>query len=128
MLSKPLTQNAAPSSDPSPEFMSLSLGNFDTLMAGIPGFRGEVLLQIEFGRIILRNMNPRYVADATQPDLIHEKSELLHLLSPSERYHKGLHCQPFFSKLLTVIPPDVERLVNMRTSSGEKMWLNDHKW
>lgn len=104
------------------------LGNFDTLMTGIPGFRGEVIVQTEFGRIILKKMNPSSVANETQPGLLHEKSELLDLLNPSERYPKGLYCQPFFSKVLTTIPPDVERLIQMRTSSGEKMWLNDHSW
>lgn len=118
---------AAPPVDPLPEFVLQINGAFEEMMKGIRGFRGEVLVHAEFGRIILKNIHSQHIADDQKPDRLYEKHQLVNVLQP-QRFPGALLPYPFFSKVLTTIPPDVSYLIDMKAATGQRLWGNELPW
>jgi hypothetical protein len=118
---------AAPKVDPSPEFIMEVNSNFEEMMKGVRGFRGEVLVHAEFGRIILKNIASKYVTHAEKQERLHKRHTLVQVLEP-EPQKGALLPYTFFSKVLTTIPADINHLVDMKDSKGQKLWAKKLSW
>jgi hypothetical protein len=106
--------------DPVPEFFTDIKANFRGLIQGLQGFPGEVVVQAEFGRIILRRINSRFI---TSEDILESfpSQELLDLLLPKPP-KAGKQGITFFSNILTILPADMTYLVDLKNRDGEPMW------
>lgn len=103
--------------DPSPQFMTDANAGFLAMMEGARGFRGELQVHAEFGRIILKTVNPKHITDDKKSDLLLEKRELDDILTPNYKIPGASYCHPFFTRVLTAIPPDIDRIVNIKSKS-----------
>jgi hypothetical protein len=99
------------------------------MMESVRGFRGEVVLSAELGRILLKFVNPHYVADGDHPDRLHPEDQLTGILSPVDRHKGARYPYPYFTKVLSTISADVDVLVDMKYSAtGDKMWTKELPW
>lgn len=108
--------------DPIPEFFTDINASFRDLIRGLQGFPGEVVVQAEFGRIILRKINSRLITSEETLESF-PSQELLDLLLPKTPKN-GNQGTTFFSNILTILPTDMTYLVDMKNRDGEPMWEN----
>jgi hypothetical protein len=103
--------------DPLPEFVQVLEASFAEMMKGIQGFRGKIVVQAEFGRVLLRNIKPSHLTTKERDHPL-DAMFLHHLLT------SGSEAAPltFFTKPLTILPADIQYLVEMKGKSGDDLW------
>lgn len=103
--------------DLTPEFEEHLNESFQELLRGIQGYRGDITVQVEFGRIITRFWHKKYVCDEGHE--FYHTAEHLHnlLLSPTEYGPKV-----FFTDVLTMVPAEIHYLLSLKTSGGQDLW------
>lgn len=106
--------------DPTPTFLTEINSNFRKLVTGLQGFPGEVVIQAELGRILLRKLNRRFIAVEDKPETF-PAEELLDQLLPNSQ-QSGNPAQTLFTNVLTALPTDIDYLVDMKNRAGEPMW------
>jgi hypothetical protein len=89
-------------------------------MEGIPGFRGQVTVQAEFGRILLRRLLKKVVS-TKEADHSLDPEYLRTLLPKTPNGPKGPIV--FFTNVLTSVPAETEHIANMRARDGQAMWV-----
>jgi hypothetical protein len=103
--------------DPLPEFVQVLEASFAEMMKGIQAFRGKIVVQAEFGRVLLRNIKPSHLTTKERNHPL-DAMFLHHLLT------SGSEAAPltFFTKPLTILPADIQYLVEMKGKSGNDLW------
>lgn len=112
------TQSLGP--DPSPEFITGINDSFKSLMIGLQGFPGEVVVQAELGKLILRKVNPKFITTDHKPQSFPSKDLLAQLVPGSAK--AGKSGQAFFTNILTTLSTDANYLVDMKNQAGQPMW------
>jgi hypothetical protein len=99
--------------DPLPEFLQEINTSFDEMMKGVRGFQGQVVVQAEFGRFILKRIDERYLSLRSR-----ESSE------DPETIQNVLQKGPFifFTNIVTTIPAEIHYLIDMKDAAGTEMW------
>jgi hypothetical protein len=111
--------------DPTPAFLTEINSSFRKLVTGLQGFPGEVVVQAELGRIILRKLNRRFIAVEDDPESF-PPEELLNQLLPNSQKKEKLG-RTLFTNVLTTLPTDIDYLVDMKNRAGEPMWEQNAK-
>jgi hypothetical protein len=103
--------------DPLPEFVQILEASFEEMTKGTPRFRGKIVVQADFGRVLLRNLKPSHLTTKERDHPL--DAMFLHNLLSS-----GSETAPltFFTKPLTILPADIQYLVEMKDRSGNKLW------
>jgi hypothetical protein len=124
---RPVTQNQRPNvgiqqlaQNPTPEFLKEVKARFRKLMTGLQGFPGEVVVQAEIGRIILRKVKSQFITSDDNAESFSQKDVLAQLLPGSERANS--HVQTLFTNILTTLPTDISYLVSIKGQSDRAMW------
>ena len=109
----------APRIDPVPHFISELASSYNELLQGLRGFQGELVVQADFGRILLKNVLPKHIAQGEQQSSYDPDHALAYLKNP--------HVTPLaiFTKVLTVLPADIIYLVATKDRQGNFMWKQD---
>lgn len=106
--------------DPTPQFIADINLSFDELLQGLRGFQGELNIQVEFGRILLKGIHRKFITRGDSERSIEPESVLEFLGNPNGPP------TAVFTKVLTVLPADISYLVEMRDRQGYFMWVHDH--
>jgi hypothetical protein len=112
------TQPANP--DPTQAFLINAQTSFKHLVTGLQGFPGELHVQAEFGRVILRKINSRYVTLNENLESFPPQEILSQLLPNPEK--NGNQIRTLFTNTLTTLSSDVSYLVDMNAATGQPMW------
>lgn len=108
-----------------PEFVTQMKTNFRNMMTGLQGFPGEVTVQAEFGRIILRKVNPMLNSQQnTTEGLL--PNEMLSNLTPNTDIPNN-QTQIFFTNILTTLPTDANYLLSLKSQTGQPLWEENAK-
>jgi hypothetical protein len=102
--------------EPTPQFISGIKLRFGELLQGLRGFRGELNLQAEFGRLLLKDIPHRFIARENSERSMEPEVALAILEDPKAP------SQAVFTKLLTVLPADITYLVEMKDRKGDFIW------
>jgi hypothetical protein len=100
--------------DPIPEFIQEMEENIRYLMQPAQGFRGQVQVQAEFGRILLNSINRKHITPKGATDNT-KSSEQLQSLFGSEEF-------AFFTNVLSTSPGEMPYLLNLTDSKGNGLW------
>ncbi|KAK0119916.1 hypothetical protein ONS95_011341 [Cadophora gregata] len=94
--------------------------SFRELLAGLRGYRGKVVVQAEFGRIILGRLHPKWITQGSDHHLL--DGVFLHkmLIQPTE-YGPTAD----FTSVLTTIPAEIQYMVNMKGRGEQNLWQAD---
>ncbi|CAL3966348.1 unnamed protein product [Diplocarpon coronariae] len=103
--------------DPLPEFEKLVNNSFEELMRGLQGYRGQVTVQLEFGRIILGNMHSKHISSKDR-EHIHSADQAQNLLVHPNKFGPKSN----FTNVLTRSPGEVQYLINMKNTKGQYLW------
>ncbi|KAF8854467.1 hypothetical protein BDZ45DRAFT_693398 [Acephala macrosclerotiorum] len=109
--------------DPVPEFVAGVTENFSGFMTAIRPFRGQIVLQAEFGRIIMRNFAPSNYFHKSGDEMFKEHDLRTLLLKPTE---EGPFCS--FTNVLTLLPADMQYLVKIKDKKGNPLWHPTSIW
>jgi hypothetical protein len=103
--------------DPLPEFVEALEASFGAMVHGIQGFRGKIVVQAEFGRVLLRNIKPSHLTTK-------ERDHPLDVMFLHNLLTSGSEAAPltFFTKPLTILPADIQYLVELKNASGNDIW------
>ncbi|RDL38391.1 uncharacterized protein BP5553_02731 [Venustampulla echinocandica] len=110
-----------PPADPTIDFVETFKTNFDMMMQELRGFRGSMAVEAEFGRILIRDVKSKLVADKDMPDLTMDRKKLDFVLSPSP-FPNGSQPSASFTNKLTTSAADSDDLVKMKKSDGTALW------
>ena len=99
--------------DPLPQFRQEINSGFDEMMKGIRGFRGQVVVQAELGRFILKRIGRRYLS--LKEDESSEDPETIQNVLQNGPF-------TFFTNIVTIIPAEIHYLIDMKDSAGAEMW------
>ena len=100
--------------DPIPEFIQEMEENFRYLMQPAQGFRGQVQVQAEFGRILLNSINRKHITPKGATDNT-KSSEQLQSLFGSEEF-------AFFTSVLSTSRGEMPYLLNLTDGKGNGLW------
>ena len=112
------TQPVSP--DLAQKFLIETQTNFKHLMSGLQGFSGEVLVQAEFGRIVLRKSNPRCVTINDNFESF-PPQEILAELLPNPVTDRN-QTRTFFTNTLSTLSSDISYLVDIKDQTGQSIW------
>ena len=103
--------------DPTAEFVAAVNNSFHELVQRLRGFQGEVTVEAEFGRILMKRI-PRKGIALGDSEASLDSATALGLLE------NAIGVQPIavFTKILTVLPADISYLVEMRDRQGQAIW------
>ena len=109
--------------DPSPEFNVEINEAFAGMMNKLRGYRGQIKVQAEFGRIILRKFDKKKITNKEIINLVDRNDVQRLLYNPSEY---GPTC--VFTSVLTTFPSEIAHILAIKDKSGE-LWVQDSpKW
>jgi hypothetical protein len=94
--------------DPLPEFVKEINQSFATMMERAQGFRGEVEVQAEFGRVLLNNIHRKHITSRESTDTLHSTEQLQSML-----LDEGPGFDTFFTNILTTAPGEIPYLLNL---------------
>ncbi|KAK2629397.1 hypothetical protein QTJ16_000217 [Diplocarpon rosae] len=100
-----------------PEFEKLVNSSFEELMRGLQGYRGQVTVQLEFGRIILGHVHLKHISSKDR-EHIHSADQARNLLLHPTKFGPRSN----FTDVLTRVPSDVQYLINMKNNKGQDLW------
>ncbi|KAM0143006.1 hypothetical protein ACHAO1_000840 [Botrytis cinerea] len=105
----------------------LFLKNFEVMLGGLMsparGFRGEVKVHIDFGRILLGNLPVKIVSKEDQNKPYDEEFIISHLYPmPGGKIREGDGPEVTFTNILTSLGADTTFLSNLKNSEGVRLW------
>ncbi|CZS88930.1 uncharacterized protein RCO7_04602 [Rhynchosporium graminicola] len=106
--------------DPVPEFIEEFNQSFKELMAGLRGYRGKVVVQAEFGRIILGRFHPKQLSVKEHLRFLDGPYLQDMLLKPTQ-YGPTMD----FTSVLTAVTAEIQYIVNMKDQNGKDIWEKD---
>jgi len=102
--------------DPLPEFVKELQKSFQDMMDRIRGFRGQVEVHAEFGRVLLSNIHKKHITTKGSTDTPYATKALQSVLL--DAFPDG----PDFTKILTTAPGEIPFLVNLTNADGQELW------
>lgn len=106
-------------SDPTLEFTEATNEKIKLLLTSMRIWQGEVLLEAQFGRVILRSLANNVVAWGDS-QLSHDLRDMDWIL--------GWHSNTMdFTRILTTVGADAQWIVDLKNASNEPMWKNAPK-
>ncbi|KAH7410920.1 hypothetical protein BKA64DRAFT_741554 [Cadophora sp. MPI-SDFR-AT-0126] len=114
------SQSGKSSSDPLPDFVEEVNQSFKELLTGLRGYRGKIVVQAEFGRIILGRFHPKWIAHGSDYHLLDGGPLRKMLLEPTD-YGPTAD----FTSVLTSVPAEIQYMVNMKGKDGQNLWQVD---
>ena len=120
LTAKSHSEVETPDDDPLPGFVKQVEASFAEMMQGIQGFRGELVVQAEFGRILLQNVHEK-VLSYKEADRLFDGENIRAMMN--ERHLSGT--QTYFTKIVSQLPADMIALVEMKDATGRELW--DHR-
>lgn len=111
---QPVPNHLTNVNDQTCQFIADLKANFVELLRGLRGFQGELNIQADFGRILLKVAQKHITgADSEQSMAPHMALEIL----------EAPYAAPtVFTKILTVLPADMSALIEMKDCSGAYLW------
>lgn len=103
--------------DPLPDFIEEINQSFKELMTGLRGYRGKVVVQAEFGRIILGRFHPKQLSVGSKEHLLDGAYLQKILLEPTE-YGPTVD----FTSVLTAVPAEIQYMVNLKGKGDQNLW------
>ncbi|KUJ11122.1 uncharacterized protein LY89DRAFT_237325 [Mollisia scopiformis] len=100
--------------DPVPQFVYDITKSFSELVDAVRLFRGRLVLQVEFGRILLRNMGSMVTK---MPGEKLYRAQTLHNHFQTSEVGKVL-----FTNVLSMLPRDMQYLVEIKDKKGKCLW------
>ncbi|KAE9373238.1 hypothetical protein N431DRAFT_465535 [Stipitochalara longipes BDJ] len=100
--------------DPLPEFCQELEGSFQDMMKPAQGFRGQVQVQAEFGRVLLNSIHPKHVTSKGSSDNAKTSESLQKLLDSADFTS--------FTNVLTTTPGEMPYLLNLTGDDGKDLW------
>jgi len=101
-------------SDPLPEFCKELEESFRELMKPAQGFRGQVQVQAEFGRVLLNSIHPKHVTLKRGSDHLKEPDSLRNLLESADFAS--------FTRVLTTSAGEMPHLLTITGADGKDLW------
>ncbi|KAF7940225.1 uncharacterized protein EAE98_000352 [Botrytis deweyae] len=96
---------------------------FSDLMSPVRGFRGEVKVHIDFGRILLGNLPVKIVSKEEQNKPYDEDFIIPHLYPPiGAKLREGDGPEVTFTNILTALEADTTFLFNLKNNEGVRLW------
>ncbi|TGO22528.1 hypothetical protein BPAE_0164g00150 [Botrytis paeoniae] len=96
---------------------------FGGLMSPVRGFRGEVEVHIDFGRILLGNLPVKIVSKEEQNKPYDEDFIIPHLYPPlGGKLREGDGPEVTFTNILTTLEADTTFLLNLKNNEGVRLW------
>ena len=114
------SQSGKTSADPLPDFVEELNQSFKELLSGLRGYRGKVVVQAEFGRIILGRCHPKWITKGEDHHFLDNAFLQKMLVEPTE-YGPTAD----FTSVLTTIPAEIQYMVNMKDEVGQNLWQAD---
>ncbi|PVH87522.1 hypothetical protein DL98DRAFT_649164 [Cadophora sp. DSE1049] len=114
------SQAGTTSADPLPDFVEEINQSFKELLAGLRGYRGKVVVQAEFGRIILGRFHPKWITQGNDHHLL-DAAFLQKILLEVTEYGPTAD----FTSVLTSVPAEIQYMVNMKGKGGQNLWQAD---
>ena len=106
-------------SDPTGEFAEATSEKIKLLLASMRIWQGEILLEVQFGRVVLRSLANNLVAWGD--------SQLSHSLQDMDWILSGHSNTMDFTRILTTLGADAQWVVDLKNASNEPMWKNAPK-
>jgi hypothetical protein len=114
----------APIIDPTPSFIRDINKSFYELLEGLRGFRGEVNVQADLGRILLKGI-PRKLITRGDSEASFDIEYAMDVLGNTNTSPP----MAIFTKVLSLLPADISYLVEMKDRRGHAMWeQNQSSW
>ncbi|KAJ8071133.1 hypothetical protein OCU04_001473 [Sclerotinia nivalis] len=115
---------------PQESFLKDIEGMFGALMTPVRGFRGEVKVHIDFGKILLGNLPVKIVSKEQNNKPYDESFVIRHLRPPPEMNVRiGDGPELFFTDILTTLEADTTFLSNLKNREGARLWSeNSSEW
>jgi hypothetical protein len=109
--------------DPIPEFVKELNESFGKMMERAQGFRGQVEVQAEFGRVLLNNIHRKDITPRDGIDRLFATEDLQNLLLKPE---PGF--DTYFTKVLTTSPGEIPYILNLTDGNGQDLWNKVCVW
>lgn len=105
--------------DALPDFVGDVTKAFSDMVTTLRGFRGQLEVRIDFGRIILRHLHPKQMSNKEGDKVnTHDAAFLRYLFfNPTNR---GPTC--YFTSVLTTVTGEIPHILTMKSKSGELLW------
>ncbi|KAG9240013.1 hypothetical protein BJ878DRAFT_528764 [Calycina marina] len=111
----PVTLNVGPP----PELTIQINSEFEYLVLPLRGHVGEVRVQLEFGRLIVKNVDRRYIA--REETTFYNREKLMDILAARAVNPEYLP-RVYFTNILTTVPRDIQSLVKFKDQTGQGLW------
>ncbi|KAI1006220.1 hypothetical protein K3495_g2002 [Podosphaera aphanis] len=95
------------------------LSSFGLMMERIRGYRGELSIETNFGRIIIKGLHDRYVANKNLSEKIFTAEKTREILMDNSVLTSGFE----FTKILTTRLSEIEHLITIKNSQGNNYWM-----
>ena len=106
--------------DPLPDFVEEFNQSFKELLSGLRGYRGKVVVQAQFGRIILGRCHPKRITKGDDHHFLDNAFLQKMLVEPTE-YGPTAD----FTSVVTTVPAEIQYIVNMKDKVGQTLWQAD---
>jgi hypothetical protein len=100
--------------DPLLEFVQELEESFQYILKPVQGFRGQVQIQADFGRVLFHSIHTKHVTSKDSTDNLKSPDSLQKLLGSADFTS--------FTKVLTTSSGEMPFLLNLSGSNGEKLW------
>ena len=112
------SNGVAPPLDPSTTFQRSLNNKFEELIGKLRVYRGELVVEAEFGRIMLRkeHIPEKFIT-------VQEKHTIAKKMEEMESGLLGKKTRRYFTNVLTAHSDDIHYLIDMRHDAGNKMWV-----
>lgn len=105
--------------DPLPEFLKDINQRFNDMVDSLRGFRGELQIQVDFGRIILHKLNPKQMSGSDKV-MVKEAASIRNMLLQPTAYGPTSH----FTKVVTTKAGEMPYMLEMKARSA-LLWEQD---
>ncbi|PQE24120.1 hypothetical protein CJF31_00002324 [Rutstroemia sp. NJR-2017a BVV2] len=110
--------------DPQPSFLRKVEAQLSRLMTPVRGYCGQVIVQLDFGRILLGNLPKKLVSNGTNDTKFEEENITNYFLPPAD-VRPGDGPELHFTKIISLLEADTTFLRNLRSKEGDRLWLKD---
>jgi hypothetical protein len=119
---QPTTENCTPL-DPLPAFVKELNKKFAKLLTGVRGFRGNVKLEVQFGRILLRGIKSMHIAGKENKVQSMSEEDFQRILHPVKEHTGGGRPTASFTNKLTMVPSEITGLTQLKECpEGGPLW------
>ncbi|KAG9234337.1 hypothetical protein BJ875DRAFT_376675 [Amylocarpus encephaloides] len=120
---KKSSHKSEPPIDPLPEFVGELHSSFARLIEDARGFRGDLTIEAEFGRVLILGINNAHIAEKEQKDHSVSLDNFKCLLNPRSEHKGDVLPHTSFTNKLTSVPAEIDGLVGVQhTFEANSLW------